>query len=315
MDVYLAKLDSTLTPVWANYYDYGFDGALALLASASGALFVAAQAGGLNYLLRIASDGSLVWARQFSAGGGTIEKMVELNNGNLLLVGSNWVLGQGGQDLWLASIASDGSLSWATTVAGSTGGWVDKGAGASASNDGGFFAVGEFRIGGMFGAPEQGFLKFNASGNFLWGKRISVGGAHDIAELPDGTLATSLFLPSAPDNLTQVIHYDSTGNVLWGRQAPVGGTIFHPGRVWTTASGDIVSLGLAGAYMGVWKQPSTGSSISCGITSFAPSVSDYTPAFIDDQTAFTTLSNITVTTTAAPLPVGSSTASATLICN
>ncbi|UAM97849.1 hypothetical protein K8354_16410 [Polaribacter litorisediminis] len=192
-DIWALKLNNSGDLEWSNYYGGSFtDTPFGAVETADGNYIIAASSdsedfnisnpkGGYDFwILKIASDGSLIWEKSF--GGSEIDEARAIsatNDGNFMVVGdtrssdkdvSN---NKGGADLWMVKITPDGDLIWEKTLGASS---FDVARAISKTADNGFIIAGNSRSSDASftnqGQNDAWVLKVDANGTILWQKFI-----------------------------------------------------------------------------------------------------------------------------------------------
>lgn len=199
-DVWVIKLNSFGALEWRKYYGgsftdtpFGavetFDNTYIIAASSDSEDFnISKNKGGYDvWIMKIASNGNLIWEKSF--GGSEIDEARAIsatNDGNFIVVGDTRSSDKdisnnnGGADLWMLKIASDGNLIWEKTIGASS---FDVARSISKTDDSGFIIAGNSRSsdGGFVnnGQNDAWVLKVDANGNTVWQKFIG-GSENDV---------------------------------------------------------------------------------------------------------------------------------------
>ena len=195
-DVLVLKLASNGTLTWAKTFGgTGYDGAVAsIIQTTDGGFALAVNTSSFSayadfLVLKLASDGSLTWARTFrGAYNDGPESIIQTSDGGFAIAGWTESSGAGRTDFLVLKLATDGSLTWARTFGGAD--W-DEASSVIQTSDGGFAVVG---FTWSFGAGGDDFLmlKLTSDGSLIWARIF--GGAsrelgHSIVQTSDGGFA------------------------------------------------------------------------------------------------------------------------------
>lgn len=192
-DIWVIKLNNSGDLEWSKYYGGSFtdtpfgvaeteDNSYIIAASSDSEDFnISNNKGSYDFwILKIASDGNLIWEKSF--GGSEIDEARAIsatNDGNFMIVGDTRSSDKdvsnnnGGADLWMLKIASDGNLIWEKTIGSSS---FDVARSISKTDDSSFIVAGNSR-GSDAGFTNNGqndawVLKVDANGNTVWQKFI-----------------------------------------------------------------------------------------------------------------------------------------------
>jgi hypothetical protein len=192
-DIWVLKLASNGSLEWSKYFGGSFtDIPFGVVETSDNEYIIAASSDSKDFnisnnkgsydfwILKFASDGILVWEKSF--GGSEIDEpraIVATNDGNFMIVGdtrsSNKDISNnnGGADLWMLKISTNGILIWEKTIGATS---FDVARSISKTDDHGFIIAGNSRSSDA-GFTNQGqndawILKVNTSGNVVWKKFI-----------------------------------------------------------------------------------------------------------------------------------------------
>jgi len=225
---WVLKLDSTGMVEWSNFFGGTFtDTAFDIVATRDNAFFVIGSSDSRDvdisnnkgaydfWIVKVASNGSMLWERNY--GGNEIDEAkaaVSLDNGSVLVVGDTRSLDQdvtsnnGGADVWLVNIASNGDLLWERTFGGSA---FDVGRDINPAQDGDFLITGSSRsldgdLTANNGSNDAWLLKVDEQGNLKqqWnfgGSEIDFG--HAVTQLQNGTIVLVGASSSADQDLQE----------------------------------------------------------------------------------------------------------------
>lgn len=132
------------------------------------------------WILKISSDGNLIWEKSF--GGSEIDEptgITTTNDGNFIVVGNtrstdkDVTFNNGGADLWMIKISTDGNLIWEKTFGGTS---FDIAKSISKTQDNGLIIAGNSRSSDANftnqGQNDAWILKVDNAGNKLWQKFV-----------------------------------------------------------------------------------------------------------------------------------------------
>ena len=166
------------------------------------------------WVLKIASNGSLLWERSF--GGSEIDEgraITTTNDGNFIIVGDTRSADKdvsnnnGAADVWIIKMNTDGNLIWEKTIGGTS---FDVARSVSKTQDGGFIISGSSRsLDNSFtnqGQNDALLLKIDAEGNGVW--KQTIGGAeidffYDSVQLNDASIIAVGETNSSNGDLTE----------------------------------------------------------------------------------------------------------------
>ncbi|TXD51805.1 MULTISPECIES: hypothetical protein [unclassified Polaribacter] len=199
-DIWVLKLNNFGDTEWSQYYGGSFtdspfgieeteDNSYIIAASSDSEDFnISNNKGSYDFwILKIASDGNLIWEKSF--GGSEIDEaraITKTNDGNFLIVGDTRSSDKdvsnnnGGADLWMLKIASDGNLIWEKTIGATS---FDVARSISKTDDHGFIIAGNSRSSDAGftnnGQNDAWVLKVDTNGNTVWQKFIG-GSENDV---------------------------------------------------------------------------------------------------------------------------------------
>jgi len=225
-DFWALKIDAAGILEWSNYYGGSFtDTPLGVVATADNGFIMVGSSDSNDvditnnkgsydfWVIKISSDGTLVWDKSF--GGSEIDEaraICSTHDGNFMVVGdtrssdSDITINNGGADVWILKISSEGNLIWEQTIGGAS---FDVARSISMTQDHGFVIAGSSRS-SDYGFTNQGqndalVLKIDAEGVLEW--QQTVGGSeidflYDAIELKDKTIIAVGESNSSDGNIT-----------------------------------------------------------------------------------------------------------------
>jgi uncharacterized delta-60 repeat protein len=220
-DLFVLKLASNGTLQWARTFGgIDYDGALSVTQTSDSGCVVAGWTysfGAGNYdllVLKLASNGTLQWARTFGGAGMDYAwSIIRTSDDCYVAAGETGSFGAGNSDILVLKLASNGTLQWAGAFGGTS---DDYAYSMTQTTDGGFAIAGETY---GFGVVEDDFLvlKLNPDGSLDWARTFggtSMERAWSITQTTDGGCAvageTYSFGAGYYDCL--VLNLDSEGN-------------------------------------------------------------------------------------------------------
>lgn len=192
-DIWTLKLASNGSLEWSKYFGGSYtDIPFGVVETSNNEYIIAASSDSKDFnisnnkgsydfwIIKVASDGALVWEKSF--GGSEIDEpraISATNDGNFIIVGDTRSSDQdisnnnGGADLWMLKISTNGNLIWEKTIGATS---FDVARSISKTDDHGFVIAGNSRSSDA-GFTNQGqndawILKIDISGNVVWKKFI-----------------------------------------------------------------------------------------------------------------------------------------------
>jgi len=192
-DAYILKLNSDGSLAWQKTFGgTGYDEAYSIQQTTDGGYIVAGKtypfrAGDYDiYILKLNSDGSLVWSKTF--GGSNNDEAYSIQqttDGGYIVAGKTYTFGAVWSDAYVLKLDSDGSLEWQKTFGGSGNDWAYS---IQQTTDGGYIVAG---LTGSFGAVwyDAYVLKLDSDGSLSWQQMFGEDGydaAYSIQQTTDG---------------------------------------------------------------------------------------------------------------------------------
>ncbi len=223
----IIKTDSYGNAIWIKGYGGDNDEeANGIIGTSDGGFVVAgySNSGGAGlkdfYVLKVDSSGSEVWNTQFGGSNDEEAYSIELaHDGNFIVAGATSSFTNGGRDVYVAKISTDGNIVWTRNYGGlSTDGAYD----IKRTSDNGFIITGWTA---SFGADILGnalLLKIDSAGNQLWYKHFGgndVDRGLSVEETSDGGFIIAGNTSSFGSGLYDVylIKTDGNGNLQWSK--------------------------------------------------------------------------------------------------
>ena len=208
-------------------------------------------------IIKYGADNKIEWAKVVGTGGSDfIYSITESSDGDYIVggvVGSTWMYlergisltGQGLLDGMILKYSADGNLQWAKSVGGKSYEYIKT---VSATSDGGCIAGGSFESSSIDlgngiiltrkGSTAGMIVKYNASGEVEWAKRIGGTGEQEISSVSETTdggyivggyfkssnidLENGISLTNSGKEDGMIIKYNASGEVEWAKA--IGGT-------------------------------------------------------------------------------------------
>ncbi len=262
-DIYLLKTNSDGTLEWSNTFggtnsDYGYS----VQQTSDGGYIVAGYtrnfgAGNSDvYLLKAASDGSLLWTKTFGGAGNEQGESIDItSDGGFIVTGFTTSYGTGFQEVYLVKTTSDGTLQWTKTYGGTV---YNEGASVQQTSDGGYIIAGNTDSFGTTGYNVY-VLKTSSDGTLQWTKTF--GGTADdranaVRQTSDGGYIIAGYTNSFGAGSADVylIKTNSVGNIgvgigwtktFGGSVQDIGNTVQQTSDGGFIVSGSTTSFGLA----------------------------------------------------------------------
>ena len=249
-DFYLVKIDLNGNSIWEKTFgspqlDVGYkiikstDGNLLLLGATE-----KASAGNRDIqLYKVDTDGNLIWEKSWGGAGQEIAAtLIETSNSKLLVAATTTSIGNGGRDMYLTWLNSQGDVLREKTF----GRLGDDGANDLLEIENGRLMV--FGYTSSYGATSRDFylLQLTANGDSLWGKRY---GGSDYEESwsilrtdNNNYLLHGHSAKTDPNHNMYSILVDSLGNTIWEQE--YGGGEHDGGHsALINANGNFILLG------------------------------------------------------------------------
>lgn len=192
-DIWAIKLNTIGDLEWSRYFGGSFtDTPFGAVETQDNAYIIAASSDSEDFnisnnkgtydfwILKISADGDLIWEKNF--GGSEVDEprgITTTNDGNFIIVGDtrssdkDATTNNGGADLWMLKISTDGNLIWQKTFGGTN---FDVARSISKTLDNGFIIAGNSRsLDAGFtnqGQNDAWVLKVDANGNLVWQKFV-----------------------------------------------------------------------------------------------------------------------------------------------
>ena len=226
-DIWAIKLSENGELQWSKYFGGSFTDApfgvvetedhnfIIAGSSDSGDVDISNNNGSYDFwVLKIASNGSLLWERSF--GGSEIDEgraITTTNDGNFIIVGDTRSADKdvsnnnGAADVWIIKMNTDGNLIWEKTIGGTS---FDVARSVSKTQDGGFIISGSSRsLDNSFtnqGQNDALLLKIDSEGNGVW--KQTIGGAeidffYDAVQFNDASIIAVGETNSSNGDLTE----------------------------------------------------------------------------------------------------------------
>jgi len=223
-DIYLIRTDSTGIAIWEETYGgAGIDIGSDIMQSSDGNIIIVGSTTSVGngnkdmYVLKVDTDGSLIWSKTF--GGAGIDEahaVGETSDNGLVICGTTTSYGAGGSDFYLVRTDAAGDSLWTATYGGAAG---ESGQDIDIASDGGFIMVGHT---GTYGTGYSSIylVRTDSAGDTLWTSTYG----NDRADLGYAVAVTNdngciLAGATAPDGANYYDAYvaktDSLGVVQW----------------------------------------------------------------------------------------------------
>jgi len=224
VDLWVLKLNSYGNIQWEKSFgginwDYGYS----VQQISNGGYIVAGVTSSFNqgnydfWLLQLDSNGNVVWQKIYSRPYADFAYSIQqTSDGGYIVAGSTRTFVDGGEDVWVLKLDSDGDIVWQKTYGGSGNDYAYS---IQQTSDGGYIVAGYTNSFGA-GYDDIWVLKLNSEGDVEWQKTYGAAGfdyANSIQQTSDGGYIvigeTHSFGAGGSD--VWVLKLDSNGNVLW----------------------------------------------------------------------------------------------------
>jgi hypothetical protein len=230
VDVFAIKTDATGNPIWkkaigesASDYandiqqtsDSGF-----IVCGYSNSTFSGGFAGENIYLIKLSSNGNILWSKIIGGAGNERANSVrQTSDGGFIIAGTTNSWGSGGKDFYLIKTDANGNISWTKTFGGAL---DDVANSVKQTSDGGFIVAGETN---SFGAGDIDYylIKTDALGTLTWSKtygEINSDWLYSVVQASNGGYVMggySISFLGAGEADAVVIKTDSTGSIVWSK--------------------------------------------------------------------------------------------------
>jgi uncharacterized delta-60 repeat protein len=228
-DFWILKLDSGGSVDWQKAYGsnksgyYGGSYAYSVGQTSDGGFIVAGYTdafgagGGDFWVLRLRSNGSVIWQRTY---GGTgydgAYGVQETSDGGFIVAGTTTSFGVGGYDFWVLKLNSTGGVAWQKTYGGSGNDYASS---VQETSDGGFIVVGRTNSFGV-GGYDFWVLKLDSTGSVSWQNAYGGSGndyAYSVEQTFDGgyAIAGSESFAGNGSVYVWIVKLDPSGSVVW----------------------------------------------------------------------------------------------------
>jgi len=200
-------------------------------------------AGGYDvYILKLDSDGNLIWQKTFGGSGyDWAYSIQQTSDGGYIVAGWTWSFGEGGKDIYILKLNENGQLVWQKTFGGCS---DDVAHSIQQTSDGGYIISGEkdntdrcipYKYGAIFFyAGYIYIIKLDENGNLVWEKKFdgNYGEAYSIQQTNDGGYIVTGEIINQNENADNIfealnrniciLKLDADGNLVW--QKTFGGS-------------------------------------------------------------------------------------------
>jgi uncharacterized delta-60 repeat protein len=249
-DAWIIRLDSDGNRLWDKTFGTAkWDTAEAIATLPDGGVAIAGNTNSKGagksdiWVIRLDSDGNIVWDKTFGGGGSEFSRAIAtLPGGGLIVAGSTDSKGAGKSDVWVIRLDANGDMLWDKTFGGAA---SDTASDITVLPDGGIAVAGNTKSKGA-GEDDVWVIRLDADGDTLWDKTVgsaNIDIANAIEPVTGGGFTvvgrTSAKAPGKFDAL--VVRLDAKGNRLWAKI--LGGAEWDTANAITTFSdgGSIVA--------------------------------------------------------------------------
>jgi uncharacterized delta-60 repeat protein len=185
------------------------------------------------HVMRIASDGSIVWQKRYGGSGSasdTAQSILETPAGEMIMAGATASFGAGNYDIWLLKLTTDGAVIWQMAIGGPADDLIDDGnSDLLMLSDGSYLVCGSTLSSGA-GAWDACLLSFDSDGAIHSGMTYGTSGndvGQCIERTPEGRTLVAGDSPSgAPGRNFWIMRLDDENRCgPYGTIAPFTTTI------------------------------------------------------------------------------------------
>ncbi len=219
-DIYVLELDPLGDPIWSRTFgSIGVETGRCVKQTSDGGFIIAGStnsigAGGYDgYLLRLDTDGELLWQRTYGGADWDRLNSIALVDDGYYISGSTFSVGAGGSDGWVLRVDDSGNEEWSSTIGGAG---EDEVFGVRTSLDGG--AVIAMVWEDAEGDRDAVMAKLDGAGGLEWtypvdGDSTDVG--YDIAVAVDGYVMCTSSASFSPYTSFVITKVDAAGGLIW----------------------------------------------------------------------------------------------------
>ncbi|MBK7762261.1 MAG: T9SS type A sorting domain-containing protein [Bacteroidetes bacterium] len=227
-DMYIIKLKANGDTTWTRTYGgIGYEWGANIQQTSDGGYIVVGQtpaygAGGFDaYLVKLNSNGNIVWTKTYGGSGLEIGSSVDqTTDGGYILTGQIDTYGAGGGDFYLVKTDATGNVAW-TKAYGQSG--TEAGVSVKQTLDGGYIICGtsENALGPL--GPDMCLVKTNSVGDTLWAKLYGgpmIDEGYEVNQTADGgyiMVGKSFSFSTAGDYDVYVVKVNGQGDVQWSK--------------------------------------------------------------------------------------------------
>ena len=253
-DIWILKLNVDGQVDWQKTYGgTSSDSAWDIQQASDGSYIVVGQTnsfgtGGDAWILKLNSDGSIVWQKTYGGSGAEGAKSVQItSDGGYIVAGQTSSFSSGFSDTWVLKLNSDGSIAWQKSYG--YGGSFEFFDSIKQTSDGGYIAVGHTSAGS--GGIQALVIKLTDDGSVVWQKMYTGAPAYQY-NLPyavqqtsdDGYIIAGKTTAFGTGGDAWILKLNSDGSIAW--QKTYGGDSYDTAQdIRLTGDGGYV---VAGSY-------------------------------------------------------------------
>ena len=208
ISILVAILTAAIAPTsvhgqyWSRTYFRGYH-ANSIQQTIDGGFIVAGEGSSDIWITKLDIDGYITWQKTYGGSeSDTASAIQQTIDSGFIIAGSTQSFGEGGYDIWILKLDTDGNVIWQKSYGGSE---FDTATAIQETMDGGYIVAGK-------GSGDIWIAKLDIDGNVIWQKSYEGDSAHAIQQTNDGGFIFGGYYDFG--NLL-VAKVDPIGNIDW----------------------------------------------------------------------------------------------------